>query len=260
MLLVFQQRSAISGNRMLITGLVYALLLGLSIDGRAQKKSPYADYWEQEEKRTHFEAHKSAALNFFRASLLDSAIARYNEALKIFPDDQEVKARLRDIQLLKVRKEAEKLGQIPSLSTPVTDTNTPLETAPNATAIPEDSTRTSNKDTITYIPLAQPKDTIPPPPAISTKKQAAPATTITEPERPFKNSENYKKYLATIYKSGWTEEKYKEGTREIVKRVFVEGDKGDEYQQVRHQYGAVFYFKNGVSISKATWVAETGKD
>ena len=30
-----------------------------------------------------------------------------------------------------------------------------------------------------------------------------------------------------------------------------------EYQQVTHHYGAVFYFKNGLSITYGTWVNET---
>ncbi|MBK6831659.1 MAG: hypothetical protein IPG92_13375 [Flavobacteriales bacterium] len=62
--------------------------------------------------------------------------------------------------------------------------------------------------------------------------------------------------LAQEYPPGVTEESYTEGNKVIIRRVVVNGNKGDEYSKVIAKWG-VFYFKNGQSITEAIWTRET---
>jgi hypothetical protein len=240
-----------------------AILLGIANDVHSQKKSPYSDYWEQEAKREQFEQHKEQALRFFRQQKLDSAISRYKQALEVIPGDQEVIARMRDIALLKEKREREAASALaPTTQVPAKEDSNKLPLSTIAEALPHpipDTAITETKEEVippTAPPLAKPVPQNTP----AAPKQSIPKEPAPEPERPFKNSDNYKQYLATIYKQGWTEEKHEEGSRKIVKRVFVKGNVGTEYLKVTHAYGAVFYFMNGDSISKSSWISETGKE
>ncbi len=62
--------------------------------------------------------------------------------------------------------------------------------------------------------------------------------------------------LAQEYPPGVTEESYTEGNKVIIRRVVVNGNKGDEYSKVIAKWGT-FYFKNGQSITEAIWTRET---
>ena len=62
--------------------------------------------------------------------------------------------------------------------------------------------------------------------------------------------------LAEEYPPGVTEESYTEGNKVIIRRVVVNGNKGDEYSKVIAKWGT-FYFKNGQSITEAIWAKET---
>ena len=72
-----------------------------------------------------------------------------------------------------------------------------------------------------------------------------------------KNSEEFRTELANQYEDGLTEEKYRKGSREITKRILVTNGLGDEYLKVKHDWGGLFYFKNGAPISMFTWDKET---
>lgn len=69
--------------------------------------------------------------------------------------------------------------------------------------------------------------------------------------------EQFRKELANTYPQGVTETNYREGSRQITKRVVVMGDEGDSYKRVEHAWGGVFYFKNGDPITEDTWNRET---
>ena len=62
--------------------------------------------------------------------------------------------------------------------------------------------------------------------------------------------------LANQYPQGVTEESYTEGNKVIIRRVVVNGNRGDEYSKVIAKWG-IFYFKNGQSITEAIWTRET---
>lgn len=63
--------------------------------------------------------------------------------------------------------------------------------------------------------------------------------------------------LAKSYPPGITEE-LKTGVRKnIVRRVMVVENKGYEYLKVEHEWGGVYYFKDGQSINKQLWEQET---
>ncbi len=84
-------------------------------------------------------------------------------------------------------------------------------------------------------------------------KQQLDATSTGQP-RTF--AEFNRNKLAQEYPPGVTEESYTEGNKVIIRRVVVNGNKGDEYSKVIAKWG-VFYFKNGQSITEAIWTKET---
>lgn len=84
-------------------------------------------------------------------------------------------------------------------------------------------------------------------------KQQLDATSTGQP-RTF--AEFNRNKLAQEYPPGVTEESYTEGNKVIIRRVVVNGNKGDEYSKVIAKWG-VFYFKNGQSITEAIWTRET---
>ncbi|MCB0480352.1 MAG: hypothetical protein KDC83_02925 [Flavobacteriales bacterium] len=72
-----------------------------------------------------------------------------------------------------------------------------------------------------------------------------------------KKSDAFVTALAKKYPEGITEEKFKEGNKEITKRYKVENGRGTEYMVVRHSWGGVFYFKNGEPITQNIYELET---
>ena len=95
--------------------------------------------------------------------------------------------------------------------------------------------------------------------------QAASQTTVAEKSKKSYslakiqiNTENkgYSNELAKKYPQGLTEETYTEGAKTIVKRVIVEGEIGVEYKKVTHNWGGVYYFKNGNPVNYFVWQKE----
>lgn len=71
--------------------------------------------------------------------------------------------------------------------------------------------------------------------------------------------DDFQKDLAKQYPSGITELISKEGNKTITTRVLVSGEKGDEYKKVVHNWGGIFYFKNGIAVPERVWKQETEK-
>lgn len=75
-----------------------------------------------------------------------------------------------------------------------------------------------------------------------------------------KNSETYTNALGKKFPEGLTEKTYKEGSKTITRRIVVKGGQGTEYQKIKHNWGGVYYFKNGNAITEYIWEKEsTGK-
>jgi len=68
---------------------------------------------------------------------------------------------------------------------------------------------------------------------------------------------DYQKELAQKYPKGITEEISTEGNKTITKRIVVSGETGNEYKKVVHNWGGVFFFKNGESVTERVWNQET---
>ncbi|MBD80162.1 MAG: hypothetical protein CL840_14710 [Crocinitomicaceae bacterium] len=62
--------------------------------------------------------------------------------------------------------------------------------------------------------------------------------------------------LAKKYPQGLTEETYTEGSKTIVRRIIVDGDIGVEYKKIIHNWGGVYYFKNGNAVNHFVWQKE----
>lgn len=254
--------------KMNIIFLCTALFMVFQLDALSQrkKKNPYEGYWEQQEKQEQFDKVAKEAHLLFQDKKFTQAKNRYQAALNIIPTDQRVIAKIRDINLLLEKRKQSKIQEkveiedysdtihqqeLPdTLTLYLIETKSPEvqteDTFPGS--VPAKAIELIQKPVI-KTPKVAPEKPVP-------KKAIQPKTMNTKPT---KNTENYRKHLATKYKSGWTEEKYNEGKKEIIKRVFVQEKYGEEYLMVKHHYGAVYYFKNGASISYATWIAETEK-
>lgn len=69
--------------------------------------------------------------------------------------------------------------------------------------------------------------------------------------------EDYRIELAETFPSGITESETEQGNKVITTRVVVHDGKGDEYKKVVHNWGGVFYFKNGDAVTERVWNLET---
>ena len=64
--------------------------------------------------------------------------------------------------------------------------------------------------------------------------------------------------LVNSYPQGVTEETYNESNKSVIRRIVIVGNKAFEYHKVVSRSGT-YYFKNGISISKAIWDLESDK-
>jgi len=71
--------------------------------------------------------------------------------------------------------------------------------------------------------------------------------------------DDYRKELGEKYPTGITETITEEGNKVITTRVVVRDGKGDRYKKVVHNWGGVFYFKNGDAVTERVWNQETTK-
>ncbi len=244
------------------------LLLVFHFNGLSQrkKKNPYEDYWEQQEKQEKFDKVAKEAHILFQDKKFEQAKIKYQNALNIIPTDQRAIAKIRDINLLLEKQRQAKIEE-KAVFQKNSETEIQQE-VPDTLTLYLTEPKHSESQTKDSVPASfpKPKNELIVKPVTKTSsvasKKPVPKKVIPpkiEQTKPYKNSENYRKDLATIYKTGWTEEKYNEGKKEITKRVFVLEEYGEEYLMVKHHYGAVYYFKNGASISYTTWIAETEK-
>lgn len=71
--------------------------------------------------------------------------------------------------------------------------------------------------------------------------------------------DDYQRELGSKFPTGVTETISKEGNKTITKRIVVKDGKGNEYKKVTHNWGGVFYFKNGEAVTERVWKQETEK-
>lgn len=70
-------------------------------------------------------------------------------------------------------------------------------------------------------------------------------------------STGYMSELAKKYPEGLTEEVNEEGSKKVTRRIIVNGNLGVEYKKVEHNWGGIFYFKNGSPTTEYVWLKET---
>ncbi len=76
----------------------------------------------------------------------------------------------------------------------------------------------------------------------------------------FKDKEATKKYLSELakkYPEGKTVENYTFKNKTVNRIIVKHGDVADDYREVKHSWGGVYYFKNGQNISKTIFYQET---
>ncbi|MGB0391894.1 MAG: hypothetical protein ACPGD5_10000 [Salibacteraceae bacterium] len=62
--------------------------------------------------------------------------------------------------------------------------------------------------------------------------------------------------LAKKYPQGLTIEKFMEGSKSVERRIIVDGEVGVEYKKVTHNWGGIYYFKNGKGSNHFVWQKE----
>ena len=69
----------------------------------------------------------------------------------------------------------------------------------------------------------------------------------------YNNKEEREKYLSELaenYEEGITWEEIKEPKRTITRAIVVHGEQADEFKKIRYNWGGIYYFKNGQSITQ----------
>ena len=87
--------------------------------------------------------------------------------------------------------------------------------------------------------------------------EAYPKTRLTDIETMIANDALFKNELAKKYPVGVTEEKVKEGNLNITRRIVVIGNKGYLYEKKETTFGAVYYAKDGVTITEKEFNKDT---
>jgi len=91
------------------------------------------------------------------------------------------------------------------------------------------------------------------------KEAAKPAEVKMAGDVAILSNEDFQKELGEKFPNGTTEEIYTEGNKTITKRIVVLNNLGNEYKKVVHNWGGVFYFKNGEAVTERVWIQETEK-
>ncbi len=87
--------------------------------------------------------------------------------------------------------------------------------------------------------------------------EAYPKTRLTDIDAMIANEALFKNDLAKKYPIGMTEEKVKENNMNVTRRIVVIGNKGVLYEKKETSFGAVYYFKDGVTITDKEFNKET---
>ena len=93
-------------------------------------------------------------------------------------------------------------------------------------------------------------------PVTSTSKTAEAVPNINL-DKMDKKSSAFQSKLATLYPEGKTVHKSSKGNKAITQVIVVSEGRGIEYQQIKYNWGGVYYFKNGDPITKLIFEKET---
>ena len=72
-----------------------------------------------------------------------------------------------------------------------------------------------------------------------------------------KKSSEFRSKLATLYPEGKTVNKSSKGNKAITQVILVSEGRGIEYQEIKYNWGGVYYFRNGDPITKLIFDKET---
>lgn len=248
--------------------LIVACLCFLSLSVFSQKKNKYDLYWEQqaiEEKKKEWcdSAHKA-----FKTGDLQLALDLYQKALDVKPEDQFVKAKIQDLDILnrEIKAIINKMGTSNKLdlnnSMPELDLVYSIRNAENESLEEaEDTLREAISEPLEQVIESSEPEVITSEPQeleeeVVRTKEVSPVEEVVLSDELFDLS-TFRLNLAKSFPQGFTEEEYRQGRKVITRRVVVKEHLGDEYLRVKHDYGAVFYFKNKQSTSVNVWLKET---
>lgn len=187
---------------------------------------------EAEKTRAKFEEITTAALIDFRAEDYKKALEQYEQALEIYPLHTHTKSMIRECK--KFIKKEEKVNKEPTNYFLMFNGGDKNESSSEVEGGKTDITFDGGSD----------------------KNKSFKELYLDEGD---KKRKFYKAIddLAKQYPPGITEE-LKSGVRKnVVRRIKVVENMGYEYLKVEHEWGGVYYFKDGVAINQQLWEQET---
>lgn len=198
-----------------------------------------------------FQQHMSDGHNFFTKKHYLKAIRSYEKAAEKRPYNVYPKVKISDIELsmkdtLEILREAEKQEEKRR------DEARPLpEPTKQEEKLPETMEETVNRLDEWEENERRKRE------AERERQKETPVETISmEGDVPQMSMDQYRQELGNSYPSGITETITEEGNKKITTRIVVKDGKGDEYKKVEHNWGGIFYFKNGDAVTERVWDQE----
>lgn len=266
---------------------------------RSKKLQAMMEWQEQQRKQEEYDKVVQEAHRLFQQDRYKEAQNRYRDALDIVPNDQRAIAKITDIQLVMDSIASASAGRStttlavepaeppptpepPAVEAPVAQ-HTPIEEVEPAPPRPPKSLEELLKNLpirrpdITGLPEntapAQPIAEAAPAPATELEAEPKPEPTPApkprvevRPTKPpvlepavDKSSPEFAAELAQTYPTGWTVEETTEGGKTVLRKIYVAENQGTEYMRVRHNWGGVYYFRNGTPITRDLFDTETAE-
>jgi hypothetical protein len=252
---------------------------------KSKRQLAYDEFYRQEAIREAYEKQMEVANQAFRNKMYSDAVEAYSKAIIIKSGDQVAISRVKDIEIILSKKDFDNFFSTAAEAMEVVEYQlieeeapkpkeelreevkaqaVPVSKAPGTIAITNEERKIENKPATIVLPEPVASKEVPAEAKKTENVVKMPPKTNTEnpaiiTKQVDKSSAAFRRALAEKYANEYTEEEFMEGSRKIVRRIIRQDNLADEYLWVTHAWGGVYYFKNGESISYATWVAETDK-
>ena len=266
------------------------VISGFGQEKRSKALRKYDAYWAQKELEENYNKTTGEAHQLFQKKEYTAAITAYKKALTIKPNDPRSIAKITDIRILmaskdnpnltkkeeaaiaaQVKKEAKQQAKEEAAAAKAAQKEEKkVEIQPEVKEVvtQEVAVVENTEESIVPLPneveeepeLPEPAPTTPEPTPTATEKPEQKPVNVAPQEKPKPiNVEEFRTNLALEYKEGMTEKVIKEERKTTTIRVIVKGRRGDEYRKVVHNWGGVYFFKNGIAVAESIWNVETEK-
>lgn len=228
-----------------------------------KKKNKYDLYWEEQERKEEYQQLFEEGNSLFQQDRYYDAIEQYKKVFALYPNDPQAIAKIRDVEIVLAEGVEQEVDSLTRTFTKLEKLNLSQK---EVTLSQPENPKQLQGNRIKEDAVSLPSITEEPAPKESaTKEPTQPEKeelkleypTTEKAEKVDKSSPEFRQQLAKEYEEGITETTYRKGNRVVTKRVVVKGEYGDEYLKVKHDWGGLYYFKNGQPIKAFIWDKET---